>query len=492
MRFSWIYGQVFQAVALPALLAPTRSRATPLAREIRRQQRWPLKKVRQQQFEQLRQLVLLAQEESSFYRERWSEHGISADSLKTLEDIQRFPITTKADLETNFPDGLSVQSRRNPDWQYIGTRGTTRRVMVIHDFERRDIGRAAIMVALTEDSPYRYGTREVSIPPDACSVHCGIESDREDSVSGQLFAMASRRVKWNKEAVSDLRGLVMDTWICARTTLPPLPLDGDEAALHHCVETLRKQRPLQLTALPEYLRALAQYIHRTGDQPQPIPVIRPMGANFPTTWKEEIETAFRGTLREHYGSREMGPMAFDCRFTNGMHLLTSQHLIEVVRNGEPVLPGQVGRVLVTDLNNLAMPIIRYDIGDLARLDDAPCRCGRNSPRIYLEGRVDDAFVTKSGQVLTAEAVANFFANEPEVNDFQLTESQSGKWTLRVVPQANRSIDESSLADRFLAWAGEHRHLSVRTAYLIRPEESGKFRHCKSQSSNLIDSAMQPV
>lgn len=489
MRFSQLYGRAFQAIALPSILAPTRSKATKLARRIRRQQRWPISRIEDYQLTRLIELLQLAERESPFYRKRWSEIGVSARQLNNLDDIRQFPVTQKSELEANFPDGLSIRSRRSADWQYIGTRGTTRRVMVIHDFERRDFERAAGMVALTEDSPFRYGAKEMSIPPDACSVHCGLESDQAESVTQQLVAMATRQVPWNRESMSDLRGLVMNNWICAKTVLPPLPLDGTDDELRRFVAEIRKQRPIQLTALPEYLRALAEYILRTGDRPPPIAVLRPMGANFPKTWKAEVEDAFRGTLREHYGSREMGPMAFDCRETNGLHLLTSQHLIEVVRNGQPVAEGEVGRVLVTDLNNLAMPIIRYDIGDLARIEYGPCPCGRNSPRIFMEGRIQDAFVLSNGKILTAEMVSNYFVQQPEIQDFELTESSSGRWTLRVVPAGSTEIDEGNLATRFLAWSGETRKISVRTTQMIRPEASGKYRHCKSRSFDKIDSSL---
>ncbi len=185
----------------------------------------------------------------------------------------------------------------------------------------------------------------------------------------------------------------MDDWICAKSVLPPLPVDVGDEQLREYINAIRMRCPRQLSALPEYLRTLADYIHRTGDRPPSVPVIRHMGANFPVTWKSRIETAFGGQLREHYGSREMGPMAFDCFAANGMHMLMSQHLIEVVRNGRPVADGEVGKVLVTDLHNLAMPVIRYDIGDLARIDTRPCQCGRTTPRIHLEGRIEDAFCT---------------------------------------------------------------------------------------------------
>jgi phenylacetate-CoA ligase len=479
-----LYGRIFQSLALPLMLAPTRSCAHRLAQEIRRQQRWPIERIQQQQLEKIRTLVELARSESAFYKQLWKEKQLSALDLRTIDDLHKFPVTTKADLEAHFPDGLAIASRKNADWQYVGTRGTTRRVMVIHDFERRDAGRAAILVTLTEDSPYRYGTRELSIPPDACSVHCGLESNRAPSVTRQLYSLSTRRIAWNRESVSDLRGLVMDNWICKKTVLPPLPSESTDDQLRAIVKQICQQSPMQLVALPEYLRVLAKFILRTGQPAPQIPVIRPMGANFPASWKSEIEAAFGGNLREHYGSREMGPMAFDCSHACGLHLLMNQHCIEVVRDGRPVADGEIGKVIVTDLNNLSMPIVRYEIGDLARIDLSPCACGRTTPRIHLEGRVEDAFVTGEGRILSAEAVANFFAHEPQIADFQLTE-QVGKWNLRIVPLPGVTLDELAVGERFLTWAGDSRPIMVRTTDSILPEASGKFRHCKSISYERI-------
>jgi len=479
---SKIVGTLMQNLVFPAMLLPTRSQATKLVKRMRQFQRWPLEKLRNRQLDRVRSLIEVASQESIFYREKFARSGLSNLDLNELSDLSSFPITTKSDIEANFPDRMVIASRRNSDWQYVGTRGTTRRIMVVHDFERRDLGRAAVMVALTEDSPYCYGAKQISIPPDACSVHCGVESTRADSVAEQFFAMATRRIPWNRESVSDLRGLVMDQWVQRSCTLPPLPLEGSEETLRDCVAAIRKHRPLQLVALPEYLRTLAEYILRSGDTLPPIAVIRPMGANFPKSWTPEIESAFGGQLREHYGSREMGPMAFDCAKANGMHLLMDSHLIEIVKtDGTAAKSNELGKVLVTDLHNFAMPIIRYEIGDLARVNYESCSCGRTSPRIFLEGRVEDALVTCDGRILTSDAVSNFFTNQKHVRDFELTEKRNGVWSLKVVPVNHDQLDSDALVIEFLAWAGESRSVTVRTVSTIRPEASGKFRHVKNQS-----------
>ncbi len=464
---SRLRGILTQKVMYPMLLMPTHSQAARLARDIRNHQRWSLSRLQQYQLERLTSLVQIAGLQSPFYRERFAECGVSADSLQQLDDIRQFPITTKSDIEGNFPDRMVVQSRRNEDWQYVGTRGTTHRVMVVQDYQRRDGGRAAGLVALTEDSPYKYGAGEVTIPPDACSVHCGIESSRAPSVRSQVWQLVTGKLKWNRESVSDLRGLVMDHWIRRSTALPPLDLDAGDPPLRDCIETLRQHHPAQLVALPEYLRALAEYSLRTGDMPPVIPVVRPMGANMPAVWKKDVARAFRGSVREHYGSREMGSMAFDCRYQNGLHLQMDRHLIEIVRDGHPVQPGEIGSLLVTDLDNLSMPIIRYEIGDLARIEYEPCPCGRTTPRIFLEGRLEDAFVTEDGQVLTAEAVGNYFEAVPEVRDFQLTEDRRGKWTLRIAP---------AIAGRRSGRGGDRGCVSAMGGGTAKPESSCRLRH----------------
>ena len=474
---SSFYGFVMHSTVLPLLLAPTRSRSG-LTREIVRQQRRPLAELKAQQLKGFNKLLALALAESKFYQNHFA--GLPGQ-IESLDDLLNYPITRKSDVEANFPDGMVVESRRNPDWQYVGTRGTTRRVMVVHDYDRRDSARAATRVAYTSDSPYRYGDIELTIPPDACSVHCGLESSRADSVSAQLFALTTRKVPWNRESVSDLRGLVMDNWIRRTKSMPPLQIDNGSDDLAKCINELRRRKPMHLVALPEYLRALANYILESNDRPHPIPVIRPMGANFPQSWRPMVEEAFRGKLREHYGSREMNTMAFDCKEQNGLHLLMDQQILEVVRDGRPVDDGEVGKVLVTDLQNHSMPIIRYEIGDLARIERTPCPCGRTTPRIFMEGRTEDAFVLSDGRIITAESVANFFTQCRCVRDYQLTEDNRGFLLRLVLNRDAESTDANNVADDLQRWLNDPRPIRTRVVDSILPEDSGKFRHCKSNS-----------
>lgn len=470
-------------VLLPLALLPTRSRYLRLARDIQARQFWPFDKIRQFQLEQLRALVEKALKDSTYYRRRLGELGLTVASLRTLNDVSMFPITTKADIEANFPDGMTAIENRTEDWHYAGTRGTTRRVVVIHDFDKRDAERACELVVMTTDCPFSMGETQVAIPPDACSTHCGLEGKRSDRVRGHLWDLISRRKPINRDSISDLRGLIMDRWIRCYQSLPPMEPGCDDKTLGQYVEQIRHMRPRMLVALPEYLRALADYILRTGERLPRIEVVRPMGANMPASWKPSLERAFGGMVRENYGSRELGPMAFDCNLRTGLHVLMDQYLIEVVdAEGQAVPDGQLGQLVITDLQNWTMPLLRYRIGDLARVDRSRCPCGRFTMRLTLEGRTEDSFETPSG-TLTAEAVSNYMLERFGIDQFELSEHGQGQYRLRYVRPQAAVLNDDEIGKQIASDLGLPGELRVRQSSLIRPESSGKFRHCKPSSNH---------
>ncbi len=480
--FNGVYRLAIGYVAVPALLLPTRSRYLALARSIRRRQFWSVKKLSEYQLEQVQKLVARASEVSAFYRELIGRTAAIEYPLKSLEDLVSLPATTKLDIETSFPDRMVDLSKRTNDWQMAGTRGTTRRVVVFHDFAKRDAERACELVVTTEDCRYHLGDSQVAVPPDACSTHCGIEGQRADRVRDQLWALAVGRKKVNRDSISDLRGIVMDRWIRRYTSLPPLDAAATDEQIAQYVARLNEIAPVALLALPEYLRMLVRYAEQSGNALPKIPIVRPMGANLPHSWKSSIASAFGGEVRETYGSRELGPMAFDCRYQCGLHVLSDQYYLEVVdESGKPVPDGEVGEVLVTDLQNWTMPLLRYKIGDMARVFRKPCRCGRQSIRIQLEGRSEDAIRGRHGQPVTSEAVANLLFTRYAIDRFQLIEQSPGKLQLRYVPSTTSAPSEVEIGSVLETTLGLTGPIRVRQATLIRPEGSGKFRHCQRYS-----------
>lgn len=405
MILSDVYSRFLNRAILPLLLPLTRSRFPSWARRISERQFWPAADQRAHQLRQLRPLLAHAAAHVPFYRDRIAAAGLIPGAITELEELTRIAMCKKNDILSNFPDRMVAENLRTGDWQYVGTGGTTNRVTVIHDFRKRDMSRAAAAVVMAEDTRYRLGKRQVAIPPDACSAVCGVEGFRQRPVLQYLFDLVHNGSLRDAESISNLRGLVMNNWIERAQVLDPFGPSGthiDDARLAEYIEAIRQRRPTMLMALPQYLQALSRYVRRTGDAPPRVPVVRPMGALMPPFVKQQVQDALALEVREHYGSRELGGVAFDCRFRQGLHVLTDLFIVEVVDgNGRPVADGELGTVLVTDLHNRAMPMIRYQIGDIARVSHAACPCGRSSPRITIEGRLEDTFVTPGGKVLDA-------------------------------------------------------------------------------------------
>lgn len=86
-------------------------------------------------------------------------------------------------------------------------------------------------------------------------------------------------------------------------------------------------------------------------------------------------------IADTYSSREVGPIALQCPESGMYHIMSESLIVELLdEQGKPCLPGQVGRVVITDLHNFATPLIRYDIGDYAEAG-AACPCGRGLPML---------------------------------------------------------------------------------------------------------------
>lgn len=484
----------FLNLLLPGVLKATRSRYLDIARQIEKRQFWSRQQLREWQDARLRELVAGAICDVPYYRNLALELGLEANSVRSADDLLRIPPTTKTIIQQHFPDGMTPVAGRDPDHRVVGTRGTTNRLMVIHDFDRRDHIRATGLNVLTIDAPYRFGDRRLAIPPDVCSIVCGLEGMRDSTVARHLVTMWRKKKFRDAAALSDLRGLVMTNWIECETVLEPFGADGthiDEERLQAYLDRIAQVRPVMVMALPEYLQALAGYLERTGGPPPPVKMIRPMGANLDEVTKRRIERAFAAPVREHYGSLELGGMAFDCRNRCGMHLLEDQYVFEVVANGARVPDGELGSLLITDLYSRSMPLIRYQIGDMARITHAPCACGRTTARLTLEGRVEDTIVTSDGRFVTPERVACTLYGGSTIDQFQLIENDNGSCELRYVDRLDTRFDSNTLVELLRPLLGADRRIVVRRVRSIAPESSGKFRHVKSCSfSRILQGATQ--
>jgi phenylacetate-CoA ligase len=174
-----------------------------------------------------------------------------------------------------------------------------------------------------------------------------------------------------------------------------------------------------------------------------------------------------------YGCREFMSLAGECETHDGLHVNAENVLVETA------LPAAAGpsEVIVTDLHNYGMPFIRYAVGDLAVLDDSPCRCGRGLPKIQrIEGRVLDALRTADGRTVPGEFFPHILKDIPEIAEYRVQQLALDHIVILAVLQSTLSDRSQSLLQREMARVfAEGTHWEVRPVVEIPKLASGKRR-----------------
>ncbi len=156
--------------------------------------------------------------------------------------------------------------------------------------------------------------------------------------------------------------------------------------------------------------------------------------------RKEIEEAFNTKVYDYYGSREVGAIAGECSM-GCRHVFVMNNLVEILDDtNRQVRDGEEGKIIITNLHNYSMPMIRYDIGDLGVMSADRCGCGSSLPVLErLTGRVTDHFLLRNGTRVHGEFFTHLFYFRDWVEQFQIDQLDYDYLRISVVP--NLTIDE---------------------------------------------------
>lgn len=171
---------------------------------------------------------------------------------------------------------------------------------------------------------------------------------------------------------------------------PPASLLFETGSSHGCaittdvseqIDWLLATDPDYLLVYPTNLAALLEQFERRRLRLARLRQIRTMGETLTTAVREAAQRVLGAGIADTYSSEEAGIVALQCPMSGLYHIMAESLIVEVLgERDEPCMPGEIGRIVVTDLHNLAMPLIRYEIGDYGETADA-CHCGRGLPAL---------------------------------------------------------------------------------------------------------------
>src|SRR5690606_24793151 len=210
-----------------------------------------------------------------------------------------------------------------------------------------------------------------------------------------------------------------------------------EAGADATLDQLRGFAPRLIVGYVSMIREVAR------EARTPIPSLRAVQTSAETLTPEDrlfIQARLGAPVFNRYGAREVGNLAHECDAHHGLHLLMENNIVEVVDDrGRPLTePGDEGDIVVTSLTNLATPLIRYRLGDVARVGDSTCSCGRGSPKLdSILGRTSEVIRSPGNRRLMGRFFSRLFFGEP-VRQFLVEQTTRADLRITVVPDEGYS------------------------------------------------------
>lgn len=382
-----------------------RRRARDLYLELRESQWLPRGEIRALQRAKLRRLLQHAYAHVPYYREAMDQQGVRPEDIETIEDLALVPMLSKDTVRKRVHFQLFADNHRKRDMQRIATSGSTGEPLVVYADRHQLEMRFATTLRAMEWTGWRFG-------------------DRQARLWHQTLGMTrSQRIRER-----------VDAWLMRRLFIPAFDMRPEN--IESFVAAIRAHRPVLVDGYAESFNFLAAYI-RSGAAARFSPkAIMSSAQVMPDNVRRVIEDGLRTKVFDKYGAREFSGIAYQCGSSDDHHVMDESYIVEVLVDNRPARPGETGEVVITDLNNFSVPLIRYRIGDLATAvdDSTPCPCGRSLSRIgRIEGRTQAIVHCGNGTWQPGTFFAHFFKDhEYAIRFFQVHQTQKGAFTLQIV------------------------------------------------------------
>jgi phenylacetate-CoA ligase len=402
LGYAWAYGEI----VFPTWQRVVRGRPIKERRALLERTQWLEADVlARTQGEELRALLMHAGAHVPYYKELFAAVRFDPRGVTSRDDLARLPLMTREMVRERYDDLIDrAQRGRNIEKQTSGTSGVPLRIEYSNASET---WRQATRLRAYEWAGYRQGLPTLH--------YWG---------RGTRLARGLRALKVNLD-----RAIRREAYVdCGHQ---------DDASMRRLARLIAQMRPHAIVAFPHALATFARWVLERHARAWGDVIVIGGGEAMLQADRAALERAFGPRVYETYGARETMLIAGECGAHDGLHVAEENLIVEIVRSdGTLAAPGETGAVVVTDLHNTGMPLVRYANGDLATWSpDSTCRCGRSLRRIArVDGRQTDTMRDGSGAPVPGLVVMSILnALEAEIHEFQAVQKRSGAVELRIVP-----------------------------------------------------------
>ncbi len=424
-------------------------------RQLKRQEYDPAETLRERQLAQLQGILRHADRSCPYWRDIFRETDFDVASVKSLTDLRRLPILSKNDIRTN-QSAMQAAGLNRADWHTKTTSGST-----------------GVSLEILVDEDAMQWKRAFTL--------------KHDEWTGWRLGQRIAAVWGNPEYLKyGLRGWLRNTLLDRKFYLDTLHMQ--DSTLEDYLRDLERLRPPLLFGHAHSLYLLARFAEsRTGTSYRPRGIIS-TAMVLHDFERECIERVFHTPVTNRYGCEEVSLIACQCEAHRGLHINTDNVYVEILNPAnQPVGPGEPGRIVVTDLVNRAMPLIRYEVGDMASWSETTCSCGRRSPTLErVEGRIADYVTTSDGHFISGISLTeNFAVLVTGIRQLQIIQEEIDRLVFRIARSDRFSpASEQQIAELVRERFGPDMRHELEFVDAIAPEPSGKYRFCISRVAPL--------
>ena len=363
----------------------------------------PREKLEQLQLKKFREIFTWAYEHSRFYRQLYKEAGLEPGDIKTLRDMARVPKVEKSMMRAiqgkePFPYGDMLCVPQEEVTEYHQTSGTTGQPV------------------------YQADTWQ----------------DWELNAEQWSYILYSQGYRASDRVFLPFGYNVFIAFWAAHYAAEKIGCEVVPGGVLNTEARILKMQELKCTAFmatPTYVLGMADTAKtKLGIDPKSLGIKRitvagEPGGSIPST-RNRMQEAWGAKVFDHCGATEIGAWGYECEHQSGLHVNDALFLVQIedIDTGELITePGRRGKMVITNLNRMAQPCIRFDSKDLIEWSKDPCPCGRTFSLLKggVQGRADDITKVK-GVLLSPTAIEEVVRSIPGLGDeYEVTVTKAG-------------------------------------------------------------------
>ena len=391
------------------------------------------------QEKKLRAIVKHAYENVEFYHKKFDSMGIKPDDVQSVKDLKKLPMVTKQEIQDGYPAEIVAKGFNIEKLEKYTTSGSTGMPLtVVLDGEAEDF-RAAVF-----GRPF---------------FECGLGLRDKMMFVGDVRHFPSNTTWYQK------MGFLKRAYLSAS-----VPVEND-------LPLIARHKPDAVYGYSSYILLLAHAVKKLGIREVMPDLVFGTAEIMTKETRDAVKSVFNTEIFDLYGCVETERLAWECREHVGYHMDIDSTVIEFVKDGEEVAPGESGQIVLTCLYNKAMPLIRYAVGDVGTPTEEKCPCGRGLPLMKnIVGRTDDLVLRSDGRIVVPENFANIMRNIPGIAQFRVIQENENLIAVQLVKGKNFSeATVQRVIEDVKEVVGNDVTVEPRIVDEIEKDQSGKIR-----------------